>query len=253
MYGYESWTIKKAELWGIDAFVLWFWGRPLRAHWAARKSNKSILKEMSPEYSLEGLMLKLKHQYFGHLMPRIDSFEKTQILGKIEGRKRREGQRMRWLDGITDSVDMSLSKLGIVDGQGGLACCSPWGHKESDMTEWLNWTNWFCPYIWFHLFVYKSLFLSTWFQTSCPISRSEVKEIQAMFLIKVCRYIHSQLDSPKETSKNTWRIWMKMEFFSENSNLVKNFNLESMSRPYPPIPWNYTWICGYLCLSFFLI
>ena len=90
---------------------------------------------MSPEYSLEGLMLKLKPQYFGHLMPRIDSFEKTQILGKIEGRKRREGQRMRWLDGITDSVDMSLSKLGIVDGQGGLACCSPWGHKESDMTE----------------------------------------------------------------------------------------------------------------------
>ena len=104
----------------------------------ARSSNQSILKEISPEYSLEGLMLKLKLQYFGHLMQRIDSFEKTLMLGKIEGRRRRGRQRMRWLDGITDSMEMSLRKLGESDGQGSLACCNPWGRKESDMTERLN-------------------------------------------------------------------------------------------------------------------
>ena len=103
-----------------------------------QQSNQSILKEISPECSLEGLMLKRKLQYFGHLMQRADSFEKTLMLGKIEGRRRRGRQRMRWLDGITDSKDMSLSKLGVGDGQGGLACCSPWGHKELDMTERLN-------------------------------------------------------------------------------------------------------------------
>ena len=111
MYGYESWTIKKAEHRTIDAFELWCWRRLLRVPWAARRSNKSILKEISPEYSLEGLMLKLQLQYFGHLMRRADSFEKTLILGKIEGRRRRGWQRIRWLDAITDSMDMSLSKL----------------------------------------------------------------------------------------------------------------------------------------------
>ena len=100
---------KKAEHWRIDAFELWCWGRLLRVPWTARRSNQSILKEISPECSLEGLMLKLKLQYFGHLMQRADSFEKTLMLGKIEGRRRREWQRMRWLDGITDSMDMSLS------------------------------------------------------------------------------------------------------------------------------------------------
>ena len=109
--------------------------------WTARRSNQSILKEISPEYSLEGLMLKLKLQYFGHLMWRTDSFEKTLILEKIEGGIRRGQQRMRWLDGITDSMNMSLSKLWELAGQGSLVCCSPWGCKESDMTDWLNWTE----------------------------------------------------------------------------------------------------------------
>ena len=111
MYGCESWTIKKAEHRRTDAFELWCWRRFLRVSCTARRSNLSILKEISPEYSLEGLMLKLKLQYFGHLMQRADSFEKTMMLGKIEGRRRRGWQRMRWLDGITDSMDMGLGGL----------------------------------------------------------------------------------------------------------------------------------------------
>ena len=139
MHGCESWTIKKAECQRIDASELWCWRKLLRVPWTARRSNHSILKEISPEYSLEGLMLKLKLQYFGHLMWRADSLEKTLMLGKTEGRRRRGQQRMRWLDGITVSMDMSLKKaLGDGEGQGSLGCCRPWGHKELDTTEWLN-------------------------------------------------------------------------------------------------------------------
>ena len=111
MYGYESWTVKKAECRKIDAFELWCWRRLLRVPWTARRSNQSILKKPSPECSLEGLMLKLKFQYFGHLIRRADSLEKTLMLGGIGGRRRRGRQRMRWLDGITDSMGMSLSRL----------------------------------------------------------------------------------------------------------------------------------------------
>ena len=129
--------IKKAEHQRIDAFEMWCWRRLLRVPWSARRSNQSILKEMSPEYSLEGLMLKLKLQYFGHLMRRADSLKKTPMLGKIDGRRRRGWQRMRWLDGLTDSMGISLSKVREL-GQGGLACYSPWGCKESDTTERLH-------------------------------------------------------------------------------------------------------------------
>ena len=142
MYGCESWTIKKAEHQRTDAFELWYWRRLLRVHWTARRSNQSILKEISPEYSLEGLMLKLKVQFFDHLMLRTDSLEKTLMLGKTEGRRRRGRQRMRWLDGITDLTDMSLGELQeLVIVMGGLVCWDSRGHKESDMTEWLNWLN----------------------------------------------------------------------------------------------------------------
>ena len=140
MYGCESWTVKKADRRRIDAFELWCWIWLLRVPWTARRSNQSILKEISPGISLEGMMLKLKLQYFGHLMWRVDSLEKTLMLRGVGGRRRRGRQRMRWLDGITDSMDVSLSELHWVgDGQAGLACSDSWVAKSrtwlSDWTE----------------------------------------------------------------------------------------------------------------------
>ena len=138
MYGCESWTIKKTEHRRIDAFELWCWRRLLRVAQTSRKSNQSILNEIIPGCSLEGLMLKLKLQYFGHLMRRADSFEKTLMLRKVEGGRRRGQQRIRWFDGISDSMDFVQGTLRVGDGQRGMACCSSWGCKESDMTERLN-------------------------------------------------------------------------------------------------------------------
>ena len=182
MHRCESWTVKKAERQRIDAFEPWCWRRLLRVPWTARRSSQSILKKINPEYSLGGQMLKLKLQYFGHLMQRAGSLGNTQMMGKIEGRKRRQQQRMKWLDGITKWtwVWANSGKWGDDEGQGSLACFSPWGHKESDTTQQLNNNQYFVECL--HVLCTWTMTRAKW--TWPPLILSPVKLGMAPFPLR---------------------------------------------------------------------
>ena len=191
MYWCEIWTIKKAEHWRIDAFELWCWRRLLRVLWTARRSNQSILKEISPEYSLEGLMLKLKLQYFGHLMWRADSLERALMLGKIEGRKRRGWQKMRWLDGISDSMGTSLSKLWelVIDRE---AWCAAVHGVTKSWTRLSDWTELNWPWTW------TRRKAPWWGQSlaSIPVKTSELMRKRTLNALWVPLKLHSRAMSP---------------------------------------------------------
>ena len=222
MCGWESWTIKKAECWRIDALELWYWRRLLRVPWTVRRSNQSIIKEISREYSLEGLMLKLKLQYLGHLMRRADSFQKTLMMGKIEGRRRRGWQRMRWLDGITDSVDMSwvnsrswwwIGRPGVLRFMGSQSLT-----QLSDWTE-LNWTGiWkhlteyqVIHIIWSHLSLTKELVRQRKFHQKVIFGYLRVEELWVIFILfcmvslfrKFCFYLTKRVQIFNNSYKNS--------------------------------------------------